>query len=279
MNKLQKKSKKLLIFALLLISILVLVMPIYWMFVTSIKPNEASFQVPPELFPSNFTFESYIRQLMDRSGFLTYFVNSLIVSLGTTLLSIASAILAGYAISRLRFPGKSMSFAIILASQMFPQSLMIVGIYVFFMKLNLLDSYLGLILAFTSFSLPFAIWMMSGFIKTIPIELEEAAMIDGSSRWKTLWKVILPLTSPGLVAVGVYSFLNSWNNLLFALSLTSSQDMRTVPPGFLLTYVGEFQYYWADAMAGSIIITLPMVVIFILLQRYLVEGMTAGAVK
>lgn len=279
MNKLQKKSKKLLIFALLLISILVLVMPIYWMFVTSIKPNEASFQVPPELFPSNFTFESYIRQLMDRSGFLTYFVNSLIVSLGTTLLSIASAILAGYAISRLRFPGKSISFAIILASQMFPQSLMIVGIYVFFMKLNLLDSYLGLILAFTSFSLPFAIWMMSGFIKTIPMELEEAAMIDGSSRWKTLWKVILPLTSPGLVAVGVYSFLNSWNNLLFALSLTSSQDMRTVPPGFLLTYVGEFQYYWADAMAGSIIITLPMVVIFILLQRYLVEGMTAGAVK
>lgn len=104
-------------------------------------------------------------------------------------------------------------------------------------------------------------------------------MVDGSGRFGTLFKVILPLTRPGIIAVGVYSFLNSWNNLLFALSLTSSQDMRTIAPGFLLTYVGEFQYFWADAMAGSVIVTLPMIVIFIMLQRHLVQGMTAGAVK
>lgn len=275
----KRQKKKYLLFALLIVLLLFILLPIYWMFSTSIKPNTDSFKVPPDIIPTKPTLENFINQLKDRTGFLTYFVNSIIVSLGTTLLSIITAILAGYAISRLRFPGKNKLFILILLSQMFPQSLMIVGIYTFFMKMNLLDSYFGLILAFTSFSLPFAIWMMSGFFETIPFELEEAAMIDGSSRFKTLWKVILPLTSPGIVAVGVYSFLNSWNNLLFALSLTSSQDMRTVPPGFLLTYVGEFQYYWSDAMAGSIIITLPMVAIFILLQRYLVQGMTAGAVK
>lgn len=278
MNRMKRK-KKYLLFALLIVMLLFVLLPIYWMLVTSIKLNTQSFKVPPDIIPIEPTLENFINQLKDRTGFLTYFINSIIVSLGTTLLSIITAILAGYAISRLRFPGKNKLFILILVSQMFPQSLMIVGIYTFFMKLNLLDSYLGLILAFTSFSLPFAIWMMSGFFETIPFELEEAAMIDGSSRFKTLWKIILPLTSPGIVAVGVYSFLNSWNNLLFALSLTSSQDMRTVPPGFLLTYVGEFQYYWSDAMAGSIIITLPMVAIFILLQRYLVQGMTAGAVK
>jgi multiple sugar transport system permease protein len=162
---------------------------------------------------------------------------------------------------------------------MFPLTLIVVGIYVLFNQLNLLDTYLGLILAFTSFSLPFAIWMMEGFFNTIPRDLEEAAMVDGSGRFGTLFKVILPLTRPGIIAVGVYSFLNSWNNLLFALSLTSSQDMRTIAPGFLLTYVGEFQYFWADAMAGSVIVTLPMIVIFIMLQRHLVQGMTAGAVK
>lgn len=277
LNK-NKRKQILLVFVLLILMVFIL-MPVYWMFTTSIKPNQDAFKVPPELFPSTPTLESYINQLKDRTGFLTYFLNSIFVALGTTLLSIATAILGGYALSRLRFRGKNLLFILILASQMFPMSLMIVGIYVLYVKLHLLDSYLGLILAFTSFSLPFAIWMMAGFFKTIPKELEEAAFIDGTSRWGTLWRVILPLTTPGVIAVGIFSFLNSWNNLIFALSLTSSQDMRTIPPGFLLTYVGEFQYYWADAMAGSVIVTLPMVIVFILLQRYLVQGMMAGAVK
>lgn len=267
------------LFVALAIILLFIFLPIYWMVVTSIKPNEAAFQIPPELFPSEPSLMSYINQLQDRTGFLTYFVNTLIVSLATTLLSIVVAVFAGYAFSRFQFPGKGPLFIVILASQMFPLTLIVVGIYVLFNQLNLLDTYLGLILAFTSFSLPFAIWMMEGFFNTIPRDLEEAAMVDGSGRFGTLFKVILPLTRPGIIAVGVYSFLNSWNNLLFALSLTSSQDMRMIAPGFLLTYVGEFQYFWADAMAGSVIVTLPMIVIFIMLQRHLVQGMTAGAVK
>jgi multiple sugar transport system permease protein len=210
---------------------------------------------------------------------LTYFLNSVIASTFATLLSITVSVFAGYAFSRFRFPAKRAVLVFILASQMFPLVVLLVGIYILFRQLNLLDTYLGLILAFTSFSLPFSIWMMRGFFDTVPPELEQAAMVDGATRLQALLRVILPLVGPGVIAVGLYSFLNAWNNLLFALSLTSSQNMRTIPPGFLLTYVGEFQYQWADAMAGSVMVSLPMIVVFIFLQRYLIKGMTAGAVK
>jgi multiple sugar transport system permease protein len=273
------RRKQLVSFGVLLFLFLLLFLPLYWLLITSIKPNQAAFKVPPELFPSEPTLESYISQLQDRAGFLTYFLNSVIASTFATLLSITVSVFAGYAFSRFRFPAKRAVLVFILASQMFPLVVLLVGIYILFRQLNLLDTYLGLILAFTSFSLPFSIWMMRGFFDTVPPELEQAAMVDGATRLQALLRVILPLVGPGVIAVGLYSFLNAWNNLLFALSLTSSQNMRTIPPGFLLTYVGEFQYQWADAMAGSIMVSLPMIVVFIFLQRYLVRGMTAGAVK
>ena len=273
------RRKQLVSFGVLLFLFALLFLPLYWLLITSIKPNQAAFKVPPELFPSEPTLKSYISQLQDRAGFLTYFLNSLIASTCATLLSIAVSVFAGYAFSRFRFPAKRAVLVFILASQMFPLVVLLVGIYILFRQLNLLDTYLGLILAFTSFSLPFSIWMMRGFFDTVPPELEQAAMVDGATRLQALLRVILPLVGPGVIAVGLYSFLNAWNNLLFALSLTSSQDMRTIPPGFLLTYVGEFQYQWADAMAGSVMVSLPMIVVFIFLQRYLIRGMTAGAVK
>jgi multiple sugar transport system permease protein len=261
------------------ILMVILFLPLYWMLVTSLKPNAAAFRVPPEFFPLHPTLHSYSSQLADRGGFVTYFLNGVIVSTGTTVLTIAVAMLAGYAFSRYRFPFRRPLLILILATQMFPGTLLVVGMYVFFRHLSLLDTYPGLVLAFTSFALPFSIWMMDGFFRTVPRDLDEAALIDGSSRLGTLVRVIAPLTAPGVLAVAVYAYLNSWNNLLFALTLTTSQSMRTIPPGFLLTYVGEFQYYWSDAMAGSIIVTLPMIIAFMFLQRYLVRGMTAGAVK
>jgi len=264
---------------ILLILMAFIVLPLYWMLITALKPNAAAFTMPPQLIPAHPTLINFITQLQDRTGFLTYFVNSLIVSAGTMAVTITVSILAGYAFSRFRFRAKRLLFVLILLSQMFPATLMIVGIYTTFRQLGLLNTYEGLMLAFTAFSLPFAIWMMEGFFNTVPKSLEESAMIDGSSTMGTLYRVILPLTAPGIIAVGVYAFLNSWNNLLFALTLASNQNMLTIPPGFLLTYVGEFQYYWSDAMAGSVIVILPMVIVFILLQRYLVQGMTAGAVK
>jgi multiple sugar transport system permease protein len=273
------RRKQLVSFGILLFLFLLLFLPLYWLLITSIKPNQAAFKVPPELFPSEPTLKSYTSQLQDRAGFLTYFLNSVIASTFATLLSITVSVFAGYAFSRFRFPAKRAVLIFILASQMFPLVVLLVGIYILFRQLYLLDTYLGLILAFTSFSLPFSIWMMRGFFDTVPLELEQAAMVAGATRLQALLRVILPLVGPGVIAVGLYSFLNAWNNLLFALSLTSSQNMRTIPPGFLLTYVGEFQYQWADAMAGSVMVSLPMIVVFIFLQRYLVRGMTAGAVK
>jgi len=274
-----ERRKRLIAFGVMLFVLLLLFLPLYWLLITSIKPNQAAFDLPPEFFPSKLTLGSYISQLLDRSGFLTYFFNSVITASLATVLSIVVSVFAGYAFSRLRFPAKRAALLFILTSQMFPLVVLLVGIYVLFRQLNLLDSYLGLVLAFTTYSLPLSIWMMRGFFDTVPPELEQAAMVDGATRLQALARVVLPLIGPGVIAVGLYSFLNAWNNLLYALSLTSSQDMRTIPPGFLLTYVGEFQYQWADAMAGSVMVSLPMIAVFIFLQRYLVQGMTAGAVK
>ena len=271
--------RRIILFAILLLLFGALFLPAYWMVVTSLKPNEAAFSLPPELIPSEPTLESYISQLKDRAGFLTFVSNGFVVSGLTTVLSIIVSVHAGYAFSRFRFPAKGSLLLLILASQMAPYVLIVVSIYVLFQQLQLLNTYLGLVLAFSSFALPFSIWMMRGFFDTIPRDLEEAAMVDGASRLGAMQRVILPLVGPGVIAVGLYTFMNTWNNLLFALSLTNSQDMRTIPPGFLLTYVGEFQYAWSDAMAGSVMASLPMVIVFIFLQRHLVAGITAGAVK
>ena len=272
-------AKRVFLFGMLVLLFAFLFFPVYWTVVTSLKPNEEAFSLPPQLVPEQLTLGNYVSQLGDRAGFLTYFVNSVIVSSFATLASIAISLLAGYAFSRFRFPARRTLLVLVLASQMFPIVLIIVALFVLFNRLNLLDTYLGLILAFTSFSLPFSIWMMRGFFDTVPRELEEAALVDGASRLGTLLRVVLPLVGPGVIAVGLYSFLTAWNNLLISLSLTSSQSMRLIPPGFLLTYRNEFQYAWAEAMAGSVMVTIPMVIVFIFLQRYLVEGLTAGAVK
>ena len=162
---------------------------------------------------------------------------------------------------------------------MFPLSLLLISLYILFRNLHLLNSYIGLIMAFTTFGLPFGTWMMKGFFDTVPIELEDAARIDGAGSFRILFGIAVPLVAPGLVAVGFYAFLQAWNNLLFALALTSSLGMRTIPPGFLQIYVGQYQYYWADMCAGSTVVSIPVVLIFLALQKYIVKGLTRGAMK
>ncbi len=253
--------------------------PTFWMISTSLKPNKDAFQMPPHWIPREWTLENYADQLQDRTGFMVYVSNGVLVSVSTALVTIAVAVPAGYAFARLRFAAKRLLLIVILASQMFPPVIIVITLYALYRRFGLLDTYAGLILAFTSYSLPFSVWMMRGFCETVPLEIEEAAFVDGCSRLQILWRVVLPVIQPGLIAVGLFSFLHAWNNLIFALSLTSSPTTRTIPPGFLLTYVGEFQYRWSEMFAGSVIVTLPTVILFIGLQRYLVKGLTAGAVK
>lgn len=274
-----KSLKNALISLMLLVMVGFIFFPTFWMVSTSLKPNADAFAVPPQWIPLKITFENYASQLVDRAGFITYVSNGVFVALTTALVTIVVSVPAAYAIARLRFRGKRWLLIGILASQMFPPVIIVVALYTLFRDLSLLDTYFGLILSFTSFSLPFSIWMLAGFVETVPAEIEDAALVDGCNRFQLLWQIVLPLILPGLVGVGLFSFLNAWNNLIFALSLTTSQDMRTIPPGFLLTYVGEFQYKWADMFAGAVIVTLPMVILFIGLQRFLIKGLTAGAVK
>jgi multiple sugar transport system permease protein len=271
--------KNVIVSLMLLVMVLFIFFPTFWMLATSIKPNTDAFAMPPQWIPAAVTLENYASQLADRSGFVTYVSNGVFVALTTAMVTMVVSVPAAYAIARLRFRGKRWLLVGILASQMFPPVIIVIALYSLYRGLGLLDTYPGLILSFTSFSLPFSIWMMAGFVETIPHEIEDAAQVDGCNRLQVLWQIVVPLILPGLVAVGLFSFLNAWNNLIFALSLTTSQAMRTIPPGFLLTYVGEFQYKWADMFAGAVIVTLPTVILFIGLQRFLVKGLTAGAVK
>ena len=275
----RRRLKSTLTMLLLALLFLFVFFPTFWMISTSLKPNKDAFEMPPHWIPREWTLENFADQLQDRTGFMVYVSNGVLVSVSTAIVTIAVAVPAGYAFARLRFAAKRLLLIVILASQMFPPVIIVITLYTLYRRFGLLDTYAGLILAFTSYSLPFSVWMMRGFCETVPLEIEEAAFVDGCTRPEILWRVVLPVIQPGLIAVGLFSFLHAWNNLIFALSLTSSPAMRTIPPGFLLTYVGEFQYRWGEMFAGSVIVTLPTVILFIGLQRYLVRGLTAGAVK
>jgi len=277
--RLFKVISRIFIYLVLFIILTFTFFPIFWMISTSFKPNSEAFNVPPSWIPVSFTLESYIKQITDRGGFLVFFKNGLIVSVSVTIVTIILAILSGYSFSRFRFSGQKAIFLLILATQMFPYVAIVISLYVMFKNLGLLNTYFGLILSLATFSLPFSIWMIKGFCDTIPKEIEEAAYVDGSGKMSTLLRIVIPVISPGIVAVALFSFLVAWNNLLFSLTLSLRNDMLTIPPGFLLTYVGEFQYLWSDMCAGATIVTLPVIIIFIFFQKYLVAGLTAGSVK
>ncbi len=271
--------KRVVLYLILFVLLIYAFFPTFWMLSTSIKPQLEAFQNPPTWWPHNPTLNSYQILFADQQGFLTYFKNSLIVGVFTTLLTLLAATPAGYVLSRFRFRGARALLLIILATQMFPYVTILISLYTLFRQLGMLNTYPALVLSFTTFSLPFSIWMMKGFCDTMPTDLEDAARVDGLGRLGVLWKIVMPIIIPGVVAVGFFAFLNSWNELLYALTLTSSPDMRLIPPGFVLTYIGEFQDRWPDLMAASTVVSLPIVALFTIFQKQLVSGLTAGAVK
>ncbi|HEY7419472.1 MAG TPA: carbohydrate ABC transporter permease [Ktedonobacteraceae bacterium] len=253
--------------------------PTFWMLSTSFKSQAEAFFYPPTWWPHQFTFYSYKILPADQQGFVRYFTNSLIVSTCTTLLTLLAAAPGGYVLSRFQFRGVRAVLMVILATQMFPYVVILISLYTLFRQLHMLNTYPALVLAFTTFSLPFSMWMIKGFCDTLPADLEEAGRIDGLSRVGVLRYIVLPLIIPGVIAVGFFAFLNSWNELLYAVTLTTSPDMRTIPAGFIGTYVGEFQDRWPDMMAASVIVSLPIVILFTIFQRQLVSGLTSGAIK
>ncbi len=254
------------------------VLPVLWMLSTSLKTRFDVFGSPGSLLPPHWTLNAY-RLVLTDPHFLTYFANSLIVNVAASLVTVLLATIAGYSFSRFRFRGNQALLLFILATQMFPSAVLLISLYVMFRHFGMLNSYPALIISYVTFGLPFSIWMMRGFVDAVPVEIEQAAMIDGCSRSSAMVRVVAPMMLPGVIAVALFSFLAGWNDLIWALTINTAPSMKLIPPGFVSTYVGQFQTYWNQLMAGSVLVSLPTVVIFILLQRYLVAGLTAGGVK
>src|SRR5690606_5380169 len=205
-------------------------------------------------------------------------MNSVIVSVATALLTVIVSAYTAYSFAKFRYRGRRSLMYLILASQMFPQALLLITLYAVFSAYGLLNTYGALVLSFTTFTLPLCVWMLKGFFDTIPDEIIEAARMDGASRWQALHRIVLPLAGPGLVAAGLFAFVRGWNDFIFALTLTGPEK-QTLPPGLVNTYIGEHTTAWAELMAASLVVSLPVVVAFIALQRFLVGGLVGGAVK
>ncbi|WOF23343.1 carbohydrate ABC transporter permease [Microbacterium betulae] len=259
----------------------IVVLPLYVILVTSVKPLEDVRGVFTWI-PSTVTLEPYLR-IWTTVPLADYFVNSLIVTVSATVCSVVLAVMAAYALSRFAFRGSRAFSLVVLSTQMFPGILFLLPLFLIFTQIQntvgiqLSGSHLGLIITYLTFSLPFSIWMLTGFFASIPKELEEAAMIDGLGRIGALVRVVIPVARPGIVAVSVYCFITAWGEVLFASVLTNS-DTRTLAIG-LRAYASQTDVYWNELMAASVVVSLPVLVGFMLVQRHLISGLSAGAVK
>jgi len=251
--------------------------PIIWTFLTSLKVEKDIITINLQYLPQSITFDNYIA-IWNRSGFTTLITNSAIVTMLTLSTTMVIGTLAAYSLSRYQFRGRNWILQFYLVIRMFPVVLMIVPLFVIMRHLSLLDTRFGLALAYTTFLLPFCVWMMKGFFDSIPVDLEEAARIDGCTRLGALIRIALPLVRSGLVATAVFIGIASWNEFLFALMLTTSQGSRTWPVGLQLM-IGEFQLPWGAFSAGGIISIIPIIIFFAIVQRSIIRGITAGAMK
>ena len=251
--------------------------PFLWMISTSLKPAEEVYTNTPAFIPENPTVKGYAEMLTTESStfdFKQWAANSVIIALLTTVFSMIIATLGGYGISRFRFRGRGALSYIVLTTQVLPGSLLMIPLYIIMGNLKLLDTRMGLVIAYATFSVPFCTWMMKGFFDSIPFSLEEAAKVDGAG----LSAVVMPLTVPGLVATGLFAFINGWNEYLFASTFMKSYENWTLPMG-IASFQGQYTTNWGTLMAGSVLVTIPVVILFLALQKHLVGGMTAGAVK
>jgi multiple sugar transport system permease protein len=253
------------------------------MIITSFKFKPEIFQIPPTFFPEEFTWSNYASILFGTLAsaipFLVYFKNSMIVSLLTVMTTLILATPAAYAFSRIAFTGRKKLIYFILISQMLPHVLILIPLYRTFMKINLLSTYPGLVIPYLMLTLPFSIWMLKGYFDSIPRELDEAAKVDGCTKFQSMFRVILPNVTPGLTATAIVAFIMAWDEFIIALTIMDDNIMRTLPVGMIQSFVGQFSIKWGDMMAASVVTSIPVVIIFIFLSRYLIGGLVAGAVK
>ncbi len=260
-----------------LAALAVVLFPFYWMVNTSLKPPTEIFLSPPTFASADWSLDAYATVLTQRPVG-RYFVNSLAVAVGTTLLSVVLAALAAYGFTRFFPRGATPFIVLLLFTKMLPETLLIIPYFRLMSDLGLLNTYLALVLAYSSFALPFSVWMLIGFFRSIPRDIDEAAMIDGASHLTTFWRVILPLARPGIVAVALFTVLIAWNSYVWALVLTTDASMYVLSVG-IANMVGEYRVQWNELMAAAVIAAVPVMVLYALLERHLVDAITAGAVK
>ena len=267
---------------LLLLMLFYTALPMLWMLLTSIKSGFAAMQYPPQWWPDEPTLASYQKLLDPQNSvgqdFLHFFWNSLFVSTITTILSVAVAVPAAYAFSRFSFPGRNFLFFSVLLRNMFPAVIFLVPLFILMRLLGLVNTPGSLILTYMTFGLPLAIWLLKGFYDNIPIQLEQAARIDGATRFRAFVTIVMPLSGPGIIATAIYSFIGAWNEYIYAYTFLNKNDQLTLPIG-IQRFFSENTTDFPGLMAASFMMSVPVVVLFLVLQRYFVRALTEGAVK
>lgn len=266
-------------YVVLVLILFFLLFPLYWVTVTSFKTNMEAYMATPTFFPKSPTVQSYINLFTKNNDFFVYYKNNFIVSGATALITTVMAILSGYALSRFHFRWNGWVMAALLSSQMFPVVSRMISLYGLMNKMHLINTHAGLVFALTADMLPFTVMLMASFFDGVPKALEEAAYVDGAGRMTVLWRIVTPLVKPGMLAVGIYAFLMTWDDYLHAITLIQTDSLRTMSAGVALRYLGELSYDWSLINTISIVATIPMLLVFFFFQKYMIKGLVAGAVK
>jgi trehalose/maltose transport system permease protein len=281
----RKKSKvgpfftKALFWLLIIVILTYTLFPFYWAIVASLQPSSALFKTPVSYWPETIDWSHY-QAVWDAPFFRDALRNSIIVGFCTVLLAISIGSLAAYAMGRMQFRGRVFTLYLILSMTMFPQIAILASLYKVLNSFNLVNTLPALIVSYTTFSLPFTVWVLTSFFKAMPGELEEAALVDGASPLRAFWQILLPLALPGIVTTGLLAFIGTWNEYLFALTFTQDWGSKTVPLA-IVAFSGqtEFELPWGNRMAASLVITVPLILLVLIFQRKILAGLTAGAVK
>jgi len=271
------RSQLALCYAVLITLLVIVVFPFYWMVVTSFKSEDQMRSLTSMFWPRPFASENY-GQLVSKTEFVNWYKNSVFVAVTSTLVATAVGTIGAYALARLKFLGRGFMASATLITYLVPPSILFIPLYAQIKALGMANSLWGLIATYPSFTVPFVTWLLMGYFESIPEELEEAALIDGSTRFGAFYRIILPLAAPGVLAAALYAFTQAWNEFLYALVFITDARLRTLPVGLASFITGDV-YGWGYLMSGAVLTTVPVIAAYIYLQKYMVEGLTAGSVK
>ncbi|MCD4819334.1 MAG: sugar ABC transporter permease [Candidatus Cloacimonetes bacterium] len=272
-----KLYQYILIYIIIIFFVVISIYPVLRVLTISLRQGDNLLNESLEIIPKDSTFENYTK-LFTEKPFLIWARNSMLITLVVTIIGVVLASTAGYAFSRYKFPGRKMGLLSLLVTQMFPPTMLLLPLFIMISKLNLVNSFLGLVIMYSASALPFCIWLMKGYYDTIPFSLEESAMIDGATKMFTFWKIILPLAAPALVITALFTFMTAWNEYIVAAQVLWYEDMFTLPLG-LKSFQGNMTTEWGMYAASALLITVPVVILFISLSKWLVSGLTLGSVK